>query len=138
VSAAAPRVLVAEDDAALQGLIALILAEDFDADVEAAHDGDATLAALASGHYALLILDLGLPGADGLEVLRWLTTSPTAARLPVIVCTAAGAVLGDEALALGAVAVLHKPFDLNEFLAAVRPYLHVPRDFPGPRVTTSG
>jgi DNA-binding response OmpR family regulator len=123
---AVPRVLVADDDATLCALVAEVLREEFGADVEAAGDGQAALAALQSRSYALLILDLGMPRADGFAVLRWLGARSPAERVPVVVCSAAHAAMRAEAAILDVAGVLEKPFDLDALLDAVRPFLQQP------------
>jgi CheY-like chemotaxis protein len=119
----APRVLVADDDASLCALLAELLREDFGAEVEAVADGEAAIAALSAGAYALLVLDLGMPRADGFAVLRWIGARPPAERVPVVVCSTGHASRIAEAARLGVAAVLEKPFDLDGFLATVGPLL---------------
>ena len=82
-------------------------------------DGLSAQAVLRTQDYDLLILDLALPGKDGLEVLRGLRA--TRSRLPVLVATARDAV--DQRIAgldAGADDYVLKPYDLGELLARVR------------------
>ena len=116
------RILLVEDDpmigaAVTDGLRGAGYAVDW------THDGDAGSRALAAGTpYALLVLDIGLPGRDGLALLRGLRTQGSA--LPVLLMTARDAV-GDRVAGLdaGADDYLVKPFDLDELLARVRALL---------------
>ncbi|MFN9571934.1 MAG: response regulator [Betaproteobacteria bacterium] len=116
------RILLVEDDpmigaAVTDGLRGAGYAVDW------THDGDAGSRALAAGTpYALLVLDIGLPGRDGLVLLRGLRTHGSA--LPVLLRTARDAV-GDRVAGLdaGADDYLVKPFDLDELLARVRALL---------------
>jgi two-component system response regulator QseB len=87
--------------------------------VDRTTDGNAAAAALSTGDYALLLLDLGLPGQDGLSLLRELRRKND--PLPVLVITARDAIADRVAgLNLGADDYLVKPFDLDELVARVR------------------
>jgi CheY-like chemotaxis protein len=119
---ARPRVLVAEDDAPLQHLMTEVLRGELGAEVVAVADGEAAVAALAEGGYALAVLDLRMPGEDGFAVLRRLASRPADAHPPVVVCTAAGEAHQEAALRLGAAACIAKPFDVDDLIATVRPF----------------
>jgi DNA-binding response OmpR family regulator len=84
-----------------------------------AHDGDAALQAARLSKFDLIILDVGLPGIDGFEVLRKLRALRISTR--VIMLTARGE-LNDRitGLQLGADDYLPKPFAMQELLARVR------------------
>jgi len=90
--------------------------------VDWVRDGKAVELALADGAYALLLLDLGLPRQDGLEVLKRLRQKNQ--QLPVLIVTARDAVSDRVAgLNLGADDYLPKPFDLDELVARVHALL---------------
>ncbi|SFS02726.1 two-component system, OmpR family, response regulator CpxR [Dyella sp. OK004] len=116
------RILLVDDDRALTDLLAEYLRrEGFTVDV--AHDGDAALTLLRnpSQRPDLLVLDVMMPGRDGLETLRELRLQH---RLPVIMLSARGEpvdrVIGLE---LGADDYLSKPCLPRELLARVRAQL---------------
>ena len=89
------------------------------------HDGDSGQAAALTGDYALVLLDLTLPGKDGLEVLSAIRARRP--ELPVIVLTARTAVEQRvEGLDRGANDYVTKPFSLEELLARVRAQLRAP------------
>jgi two-component system OmpR family response regulator len=85
-------------------------------------DGEAAQSAVAGEHYDLVLLDLGMPRADGLQVLRFLRGRRE--TVPVLVVTARDAV-GDRVAGLdaGADDYLVKPYDTEELLARVRALL---------------
>ncbi len=111
-------VLVADDDATIRGNLALLLRSEGYEVVEAA-DGGAAAARLRDPAVALALLDLKMPVADGMAVLRG-----HADRLedtPVIVITAyGGSEAAIEAMKLGAYDYVTKPFDVDEVLFTVR------------------
>lgn len=112
------RVLVAEDDLKIARFVAQGLeAEGHEA--ELVHTGTDALERAAEGSFELLVLDLGLPGVDGLEVLKRLRKTDNPIR--VIVVTARGEV-DDRVLGLdlGADDYIAKPFSFVELLARIR------------------
>ena len=112
------RVLVVEDERKTSSFIRKALqAEGFAVDV--LHSGDAVLAACQGGAFDVMVLDIMLPGRDGLSVLRLLRERGV--RTPVLLLTARGAVNERvEGLNAGADDYLPKPFALTEFVARVR------------------
>ena len=112
------RILLVEDDDLLAAGIRDTLERALYA-VEWVPDGAQALAALKSNTFDLVVLDLGLPKVDGVEVLR--TVRGEGGTVPVIVLsardTAPDRVLGLDA---GADDYLVKPFDVDELLARVR------------------
>src|ERR1700761_4371409 len=81
-----PRLLVVDDDADLRDLIAGFL-RDHHLEVETAADAESMDAALAKGRFDCVILDLMMPGEDGLSVLRRMRGKD---RTPVIMLSAMG------------------------------------------------
>ncbi len=131
------RLLMIEDDARLAAMVSEYL-EPSGYEVAHAADGEAGLAALqapATGALPqLVILDLMLPGIDGLEVCRRLRTLPgPASQVPVLMLTAKGdpmdRVIGLE---VGADDYLPKPFEPRELLARIRAILRRRQEPPAP------
>jgi DNA-binding response OmpR family regulator len=121
--AARPAVLLVDDDARLGALLAEYLAKN-EMDLTVAGDGERGLAALGKRRFDAVLLDLMLPGMDGLEVCRRIRATPACAALPVIMLTAKGEdvdrIVGLE---LGADDYLPKPFNPRELLARLRAVL---------------
>jgi two-component system OmpR family response regulator len=115
------RILLVEDD----GMVGAALAEalkDAAYAVDWVMDGNAATVAVETEAYDLVLLDLGLPPPDGLEVLRHFRKIRN--RLPVIIVTARDGV--DDRISgldLGADDYLAKPFAVGELLARVRAVL---------------
>ncbi len=134
----ATRILMIEDDARLAEMVARDLGRS---GLEVTSSGTASegLARLAREPFDLVLLDLMLPDADGLEVCRRLRASGSA--VPVIMLTAKGdptdRIVGLE---LGADDYLGKPFDPRELLARIRAVLRRPAAVAGaaPRVLRFG
>jgi DNA-binding response OmpR family regulator len=112
-------ILVAEDDMAIATLLIEVLAEEGYA-VQIAASGADALAALQADRLELALIDLGLPGLNGRELL-------SAARaqqidVPVVIMTASTLAV-DALTAAGARTCLFKPFELDELLECVRQHI---------------
>lgn len=113
-----PKVLVAEDDPEVCGLIAETLRSS--CECRAASSGEEAMKLLWSFEPELLVLDLTLPGFQGLSLLKLLREDPRTGRLPVLVLTAD---TDEKAMTAsfeaGADDFLLKPFKAVEFAARV-------------------
>ena len=121
------RILMIEDDQRLAGMVVTYLTQN---GYQVAHAGTAAagLAQLRDGGFALVLLDLMLPDADGLEVCRRIRAlGAPLASTPIVMLTAKGdpmdRVIGLE---LGADDYLPKPFEPRELLARLRAVLRRP------------
>ena len=117
------KILVVEDDQDLVGLLKYNLEQE-GFRVNYATDGSVAIPSIRKYLPDLLILDLMLPGMDGLEVCRQIRQSNKHMALPVLMLTARG----EEAdrvvgLELGADDYVTKPFSLRELIARVRALL---------------
>jgi two-component system response regulator MprA len=112
------RVLIVEDEAAVRDALARAL-ESEGYELALAEDGAQALATVAHSPPDVLVLDVMLPGIDGLEVARRLRAQRN--QVPILMLTARGAV-GDRVAGLdaGADDYLLKPFALEELLARLR------------------
>jgi DNA-binding response OmpR family regulator len=118
------RILVVEDERTLAGFIEQSLQADGYA-VTVAHDGEHGELEALTGDYGLVLLDVMLPGKNGLQVLDAIRARKP--ELPVIVLTARGAIEQKvEGLDRGANDYVTKPFSFEELLARVRAQLRAP------------
>ena len=118
------RILVIEDERTLAGFVEQALHAEGYA-VTVAHDGENGELLAVTGDYALVLLDLMLPGKGGLEVLDAIRARMP--ELPVIVLTARAAVEQTvQGLDRGANDYVTKPFSFEELLARVRAHLRGP------------
>ena len=122
-----PRVLVVEDEARIASFVCRALTAA-GVGVDWAEDGTEALTLAKSGQYALVLLDLLLPGVDGVTVLRRIMDHDPEQRVLVL------SALSDvdqkvECLEIGASDYMSKPFAMPELLARVRARL---RQLPPP------
>jgi len=111
------RVLVIDDQELMRDSIERILS-GLGLDVRCVGDAEKGLAEVATDAYDVVISDLRLPGADGLEVLR--RVKDRSAHVPVVLITAYGSVAGAvEAMRLGAFDYVEKPFDADRLQAVM-------------------
>ena len=111
-------ILVVDDEAGVRASLTGILSDEGYL-VEAVQSGEAALAALAARRYDLVLLDVWLPGADGLEILARIRE--TDAELPVVVISGHGTIeTAVKAVRLGAQDFVEKPLSLEKTLLAVR------------------
>jgi two-component system OmpR family response regulator len=112
------RVLLVEDDAMIGDALSHAL-KDASYAVDWVRDGAAALNAVSTQHYGVVLLDLGLPRTDGIEVLRGIRSQ--ANPVPVLVITARDG-LDDRIRGLdaGADDYVLKPFEISELLARMR------------------
>lgn len=115
-----PHILIVDDDAEIRDLVARFL-KKHDMRVETAADGRAMRELMEKSRFDMVVLDLMLPGEDGLSLCRRLRVETS---MPVIMLTA----LGEETdriigLEMGADDYLAKPFNPRELLARIRAVL---------------
>jgi two-component system cell cycle response regulator DivK len=120
------KVLIVEDNVANMKL-AVFLLQEAGHTVLSATDAEAGLASARVEHPDLILMDIQLPGIDGLEAIALLKQDPATSKIPVIALTAL-AMKGDEERirAAGCDAYIAKPMRYKEFLATVADQLERP------------
>lgn len=115
------RLLIADDDKDIAKALAALFAHHHYS-VDAVHSGTDALTYAMAGNYDGIILDIMMPGMDGLQVLRWLRDENV--KTPVLLLTARGDIEDRvNGLDAGADDYLAKPFAASELLARVRAML---------------
>jgi DNA-binding response OmpR family regulator len=123
-NASKPLILIVDDDPRNVQVLAVMLAADYEIIVAA--DGEKALAAVAETAPDLILLDIMMPGMDGIAVCRKLKSNRATAVIPVIFLTALAQsdniVRGFEA---GAVDYVTKPFRKEELLARIKTHVQL-------------
>jgi DNA-binding response OmpR family regulator len=114
-------VLIVEDDPSHALLLQMLFAEE-GMQTSVCVDGSQAYDVISASRPHLVILDLLLPGRDGMDVLARLKGDPHTARIPILVCTAADTLLRKAAsvFELWSCPVISKPFDVDVLNAMVR------------------
>jgi CheY-like chemotaxis protein len=112
------RILVVEDDDAIRTMVERVLRHE-DLEVDSARDGFEAIEKLSRNDYATVVLDLAMPRADGIDVLRYMEREKPQRKRKVIVMTANLPVL-DALKAKRVASVLTKPFDIRSLIDQIR------------------
>ena len=129
-----PLILLVEDNEANQMLARAVLELD-GFEVRVAGSAEEARAELRDGTPSLILMDVQLPGEDGLSLTRALKADPATASIPVVALTA-HAMSGDRSLAIhaGCQGYIAKPIDTRTFAREVRRYVEAGTSS-SPRVT---
>src|SRR5579862_328182 len=113
----ASHVLLVEDDPRMPELLAALLVDD-NITLTCAKEALTALKLAKENHFDLILLDLGLPGTNGFDLLRQFKDCPETQNIPVIVLTAWNSTTDKlRGFELGAVDYLTKPFESAELRA---------------------
>jgi two-component system alkaline phosphatase synthesis response regulator PhoP len=117
------KVLIVDDEEDIADLLTYNLVREGFAAI-AAHDGETALRMIKKETPNLVLLDLMLPGMNGLDVCKSVRRNPEAARLPIIMLTAKSDEIDKvTGLELGADDYMTKPFGVKELIARIRSIL---------------
>ena len=117
------QIMVVDDDRNTRRLLQAVLEAD-GYKVLTAENGEDALTLMDTEYVDLVVLDIMLPGVDGVELLRRIREQPELSAIPVVMATAKGAEYDKvQSLDLGADYYLTKPFGVMEFLACIRSVL---------------
>lgn len=116
------------DDSLDNLMLTQFLLESEGFEVRTAEHAEQAIEVLGSYRPMLILMDLQMPGIDGLELTRQLRANPTWDEVTIVALTAY-AMKGDEekALAAGCDGYITKPIDTRTFPSIVRGYLHAPQ-----------
>lgn len=117
------KILIVDDEIDIAELVSYNLKKEGFL-IDLAHDGETALRKVRDNKYDLLILDLMLPGIQGMELCRLIRNNPKSAAIPIIMLTAKSEELDKViGLELGADDYITKPFSVRELTARVRAIL---------------
>ena len=118
------KILVVEDNFVNMELVVFLL-ESNGMEVTSAFDGREALEILKDSCFDIILLDILLPGIDGMAVLKYIKENPALQHIPVVALTAL-AMQGDEQRLIGAgcIGYISKPIDISQFLTTVNFYLN--------------
>lgn len=115
-----PTILIVDDQTATLDLMAATI-RLLGHEPEIAHSGSQALSLIASTPPDLVLLDLMMPGMNGIEVLHRLRSSQEKNQLPVVVITAGGEYdIEERVLEAGATACLQKPIDVERLKETIK------------------
>jgi CheY-like chemotaxis protein len=117
-------VLIGEDEPDNQVILQTVVESLVGARAEVAGDGLAVLASVTRKRPDMILLDLMMPGLDGIQVTRKLKGNPDTASIPIVAVSAMARPDDREAaLAAGCDEFVRKPFELDDLEAVIRTYL---------------
>jgi CheY-like chemotaxis protein len=130
------RILLVEDNPANQ-LLSLTVLEQAGFTVDVAESAVEVIRRLRANRPDIILMDVQLPGQDGLSLTRELKADPSYSSIPIVALTG-HAMIGDreEALAAGCTGHITKPIDIDVFADQVREFLKLTPTTRRPRVTS--
>ena len=114
------RVLVAEDDPDIADALRQALTERLDVEIDVVANGALVMDAVTARRPDLFILDIALPGLNGLDVFDLLRSDPRLQGVPVLFLTGLPERAETASAGTGVHEVLAKPFDIDDLVARAR------------------
>ena len=115
-----PKILVVDDDADLADAIQLFF--DLEGwDSESASSGNEAIRLLEQKSFSLVLSDIRMPNGTGVDLIKWMKTSRPS--VPIILMTGFADISAPEASALGAVALIKKPFEAEVVMSTIRKFI---------------
>ncbi|HEY6332267.1 MAG TPA: response regulator [Blastocatellia bacterium] len=119
LDSASRKILIVEDNLDSRLLLSKLLRLS-GYDVSTACDGNAGYEQASRDTPDLIVTDVNMPGSDGIEFVKRVRTDARLAATPIMVVTAYGSNIAQQARTAGADAALDKPFDFDRFLEAIK------------------
>ncbi len=113
------RILAVDDTVANLFLLKSALEEE-GYDVDTANNGSLALAKIEASPPSLVLLDVIMPGINGIEVTRRIRENPLVAEIPILIVSGSDETYVAEALSIGANGFIRKPFNLDELLTKIK------------------
>ncbi|MGB7925185.1 MAG: response regulator [Pyrinomonadaceae bacterium] len=118
------RILVVDDSAAARALVAAVLAEAADLQVERVSTGLEAIKLLSTTQIDLVLADVHMPEINGLELIRFIKDDPSLSRIPVVIVSTEAAEQDRlRGLSLGADDYLAKPFTAEQLRRVINKHL---------------
>lgn len=114
-----PAKILVVEDAAINQKIILFALSDTGYHVDVAVNGQQALDMCKHG-YDLILLDIGLPDINGIEVCRQIRTQENSSRLPIIAVTSQGDSIKEECFAVGIDEVIKKPYSFEDLKDVIK------------------
>jgi DNA-binding response OmpR family regulator len=119
------RVVIAEDDPDVAELLRLVLTEGLNVEADVVPNGALVMDSVTARRPDLVVLDVELPGLNGLDVFDLLRSDPHWQGVPVLFLTALPQIAATANAPTGVHEVLAKPFDVDDLIAHARRLLGV-------------
>ena len=120
------KILIVDDDKLIVSALSIRLRAE-NHEVVVAYDGPAAVEKAKSQAPDLIVMDINLPFSSGLKAVKQIHEATGSSRTPIVFLTASKVpALREQAMALGAVGFLEKPYDANELGALVRQAIAAP------------